>query len=34
MTLAYAMEHASELMSDATERTLRMLRVGVSIRES
>lgn len=34
MTLAYTMEHASELMSDATERTLRILRVGVKIRES
>ena len=34
MTLKYAMEHASELMSDATERTLRILRVGTSINRS
>lgn len=34
MTLEYAMEHASELMNDATERTLRILRVGVNIRET
>jgi len=34
MTLKYAMEHASELMSDATERTLRILRVGTNINRS
>jgi glycerate 2-kinase len=28
MTLSYAMEHAAQLISDATERTLRTLRVG------
>jgi len=31
MTLAYAMEHASSLMSDATERALRILRMGANI---
>jgi glycerate 2-kinase len=31
MTLAYAMEHAAALMSDATERTLRILRMGTGI---
>jgi len=34
MTLAYAMEHAAQLMSDATERMLRILRVGVIILET
>ena len=28
MTLSYAMEHAAHLISDATERALRTLRVG------
>jgi len=31
MTLAYAMEHATALMSDATERALRILRMGTNI---
>jgi glycerate kinase len=31
MTLAYAMEHAAALMSDATERALRILRMGTNI---
>lgn len=30
MTLAYAMEHAAELTSDATERALRILRMGAN----
>src|SRR5579864_1763644 len=30
MTLAYAMEHAAELMVDATERALRLLRIHVT----
>jgi len=32
MTLAYAMEHAAELMRDTTERTLRALRMGMSMK--
>ena len=31
LTLEYAMEHAAELVSDATERALRLLRVGISL---
>lgn len=31
MTLAYAMEHAAELMADATERALRLLQTGGNI---
>ncbi len=34
LTLAYAMEHAAELVSDATERALRLLRVGDSLQSS
>jgi glycerate kinase len=34
MRLEYAMEHAAELMSDATERMLRILRVGAGLHES
>src|SRR2546429_8802432 len=30
MTLPYAMEHAAELTSDCTERTLRLFRVGAN----
>ncbi|HLZ57792.1 MAG TPA: glycerate kinase [Ktedonosporobacter sp.] len=32
MSLAYAMEHAASLTSDTTERALRMLNIGVSLR--
>lgn len=31
LTLAYAMEHAAELVSDATERALRLLQVGSNL---
>ncbi len=31
MTLAYAMEHAAELMADATERALRLLRIHLDL---
>ncbi len=34
MTLAYAIEHAARLAGDATERTLRMLRIGKSMQNS
>ena len=34
MTLAYAMEHAAELVSNATERALRMIRIGTSMKSS
>jgi glycerate kinase len=33
MSLAYAMEHAATLTSDATERTLRVLKIGTTIRD-
>jgi glycerate kinase len=33
MTLAYAMEHAAELVSDATERALRLIQVGGSLQD-
>ena len=32
MPLTYAMEHASALMSDATERALRLMRVGINLK--
>jgi glycerate kinase len=32
MPLSYAMEHASQLMSDATERALKLIRVGIQLR--
>lgn len=32
MPLSYAMEHASPLMSDATERALRLIRIGTQLR--
>lgn len=32
MPLTYAMEHASRLMSDATERALRLMRVGTNLK--
>ncbi|HYK84324.1 MAG TPA: glycerate kinase [Ktedonobacteraceae bacterium] len=32
MPLSYAMEHASELMSDTTERALRLIRIGTQLR--
>jgi glycerate kinase len=31
LTLEYAMEHAAELVSDATERALRLLQTGASL---
>ncbi len=34
MTLAYAMDHAAELASNATERALRMIRIGTSLKSS
>jgi len=34
VTLAYAMEHAASLMSDAAERMLRILHVGAGIKET
>jgi glycerate 2-kinase len=33
LTLAYAMEHATELVCDATERALRLLRVGSNLHD-
>ncbi len=32
MTLEYAMENAAQLMSDATKRALRLMQVGVHIK--
>ena len=34
VTLPYAMEHAAQLMRDAAERTLRIMQVGVSLKEA
>jgi glycerate kinase len=34
MTLAYAMEHAAQLTSDATERAFRLLQVGAAIKDA
>ena len=34
VTLAYAMEHAAQLMHGAAERTLRIMRVGASLKEA
>lgn len=34
MTLSYAMEHAAQLTSDATERALRLIRVGTQLKKT
>lgn len=34
MTLAYSMEHAAELASDATERAMKMIRIGMNLKDS
>ena len=34
MDLTYAMEHAAQLTSDATERALRLIRVGTQLKRT